>query len=437
MAHAVVHEWHNRSVERQQPIGQAESACMCSRRGAAYLVRSGDREGVLRAVREACTRWAGATEPIIPVPGSGVIDPWWQQLLETSRVDGLVNVNVPERAVRDLQSLSKLESIEIAEIDHKGRTRWSTNPANLLPDGRTRLSEELTIAGSGGDLWERIAVGDYYPDRLAETSQPHLPRTVHPSNIEGVLTAQLNRTSWLDLGTAHFGEHQTTGGFSPSPALIWVTDPNDLEGCLYYWNLRALRSHTMNPTVMLLIPLGCQFDWLEVSEVLAEHLRRPVDLEPDAIIGSVRIEDDVLNGVGRRLGLIDSTSPPRSTVVLGGAAPPIRAGPHTFSTRYGVRSFLTFLRKYGIGARTTVQVYARDTSIDVESPVKFRGPGSFLMRFTSTAFDGLPQRPASAALVHPDAIWSNDRLEVPYYAGGSSSYQPLCPNAPRGCVGTP
>ena len=63
---------------------------------AACLIAESSRDGFRRAVQETCTRWGGLTEPIIPVPEDGTIGPNYQQVIELSHVDGLVNVDAPE-----------------------------------------------------------------------------------------------------------------------------------------------------------------------------------------------------------------------------------------------------------------------------------------------------------------------------------------------------
>src|SRR5260370_41053578 len=43
---------------------------------AGYLVADGSGDGLRRAAQEACTRWDGMTEPIIPVKPGGGSDAW-------------------------------------------------------------------------------------------------------------------------------------------------------------------------------------------------------------------------------------------------------------------------------------------------------------------------------------------------------------------------
>ena len=65
-----------------------------------HLTRPDDAAGVVEAIREASTRWAGSSEPIVPVPDSGSVDDWRLQVLELADLDGLVNVNIEPDAGR-------------------------------------------------------------------------------------------------------------------------------------------------------------------------------------------------------------------------------------------------------------------------------------------------------------------------------------------------
>lgn len=69
---------------------------------AVYLVADGSEGGLRRAVQEACTRWGGMTEPIVPVEPGGEIDRWsQQQVVSTARGDSAVTVDVdPDDAAK-------------------------------------------------------------------------------------------------------------------------------------------------------------------------------------------------------------------------------------------------------------------------------------------------------------------------------------------------
>jgi hypothetical protein len=51
---------------------------------AAYLTASRSSAGFRRAVQEACTRWGGATEPILQVSPAGKLSPWNSRCLSSA-----------------------------------------------------------------------------------------------------------------------------------------------------------------------------------------------------------------------------------------------------------------------------------------------------------------------------------------------------------------
>lgn len=57
-----------------------------------YLIADGSEGELRRTVQEACTRWGGMTEPIVPVKPSGGFEPWLGQFVSLARVDAAVNV---------------------------------------------------------------------------------------------------------------------------------------------------------------------------------------------------------------------------------------------------------------------------------------------------------------------------------------------------------
>ena len=125
-------------MKQEAPIGRADVRVAALPARAAYLVRAGDRQGVVVAVREASTRWAGVTEPIVPVRANGRIDRCWAQVVELSNVDGLVNVDVPSALADSAAARLGLPVVDIdkeaprsTSIGKAGRSSRST-PNSLL-----------------------------------------------------------------------------------------------------------------------------------------------------------------------------------------------------------------------------------------------------------------------------------------------------------------
>lgn len=119
---------------------------------AAYLVAYGSKTGLRRAVQEACTRWGGMTEPIIPVRAGGEIDPWWQQVVSLARADGAVNVDTAPEDARAVAEKLRLDLVPLADIDRVGLPAYTVHPAAVgRPScpGTTRTSWRATSAPCG------------------------------------------------------------------------------------------------------------------------------------------------------------------------------------------------------------------------------------------------------------------------------------------------
>lgn len=397
----------------EQPIGQSIFGVRVLPARAGYLTRPDDAAGVVEAIQEASTRWAGYSEPIVPVGDGGSVDDWWLQVLELADLDGLVNVNIePDAADRVGEALG-LGVVDLADVDTSGRTQFSTHPGSLEPRRPESVDQAAVVARPNGDLWEKAAAGDLTDEQVADCGggsvRPYLPR----SGAE-IGHAQISETCWLDAGAAHFSEHRGTNGPLPSPAIVWVTQPNSLKDCVEFWTLRALRSRRFAPAPTLLVPIDQVVHWTGFAEALAGRLARPTVHTPDVVLWSASVEPERLDDVAAQLGLIRSTETPTSGVQL--PPPPPRSAPFTYRQDVDPYSYVRFSRRYGEGVQAPVQVYREGTVIEVDSPVQFTGRGRVLVRVASSAFDGLPKRPTTAPLVIDDASWSEDELELAMYA---------------------
>ena len=369
--------------------------------------------GVVEAIREASTRWAGYSEPIIPVPAVDAVDDWWIQTLETAEVDGLVNVNVDTDVAEGVAERIGLPVVDLADIDKSGRTRFTTHPANLQPTQPRFVGQSAVLAREDGELWEKAAAGDLTADQVAECEGGPV-RVWRPGTADLIGRAQLLETCWLDVGAAHFVEHQMVGGPFAAPMIIWVTEPDSVEDCVYFWNLRALRSRHLRPAPMLLIPPREIFHWTGFADAVAGRLSRPEQVEPDVVLSSFSVGADQLAAIARLLGLVESTEPPGSKLRF--PPPSLRHAPFTCRWDIDPRSYFRFPRRYGETAHALVQVYRDDTVVEVDSPVQFTGGGGVLVRVSSSTFDGLPKRRTTASLIKEFASWSEDELEYTSYA---------------------
>ena len=412
----------------ERPIGQSTFGVRVLPARAGYLTRPDDTCGVVEAIREASTRWAGFSEPIIPVPASGAVDGWWLQTLETAEVDGLVNVNIdPDVAATFAKTLS-LPVVDLADIDKSGRTQFSTHPANLYQTRPEFSGQAAVLSRADGALWEKTAAGDLTAEQKADCEGASIP-VWRPETADLIGRAQLDETCWLDVGAAHFAEHRIVGGPFAAPTIIWVTEPDSVEDCVYFWNLRALRSRRLRPAPMLLVPTEQIFHWTGFADALAYRLARPEDIEPDVVLSSLSVEPDQLDEVAGLLGLIESTEPLRGNMPF--PPLPLKRAPFTYRRDIPARRYFHSPRRYGATTRTLVQVYRDSTVVEVDSPVQFTGGGRVLVRLSSSAFDDLPKRPTTASLVMKDASWSEDELEYATYAQNRYRLELRVPTLPE------
>ena len=208
----------------EQPIGQSILGVRVLPARAGYLTRPDDEGGLVAAIREASTRWAGFSEPIVPVPDSGSVDGWWLQVLKLADLDGLVNVNIEPDVAERLGKTIGLPVVDLADIDTSGRTQFSTHSGNL-PQTRPEFSNQAAVlARADGDLWEKTAAGDLTAEQEADCEGISTP-VWRPRTADVIGRAQLDETCWLDVGAAHFSEHRSTNSPMATPAIVWVTEP--------------------------------------------------------------------------------------------------------------------------------------------------------------------------------------------------------------------
>lgn len=366
------------------------------------------------AVQEASTRWAGVTEPIVPVRATGGVDAWWEQVVGLSNVDGLVNVNLPSAVAESVAARLGLPVVDIARIDEEGRTQFTTHPAALAastPDGE---ADSWIMAAEDASLWQRVAAGDYYPHRVEDLSQVPVTRLAGRAATDEICRAQIQGRTWLDAVVSDFAEHKAVNVFPVTPAVLVAAKSNSLRSYVQFWNLRALRPLRFARAPMALLPVNENVNWSQLGEDLAHHLRRPDEVEPDVLLCAVNVDETTVDELGASLGLVPSSVEPYAR--WSSPPPPLRQRPYTYRQNINPRQFVVFERDYGQTATTTVQVYGQDTRIEFDSPVRFNGSGRALLHLESDLFAGLPRRPVTASMILNDATWAGDKLQIAVYA---------------------
>ncbi len=388
-------------------LGQASLRATVVPARAVYLVREGSRSGFLRAVQEASTRWGGMTEPIVQISAGGHLDDWWGQVVELARVDGAVNVDVPEDDAVAAAAKLGLPLVPLVQIDRAGPVMWTCHPAWIGP--RDEPDQAYVIACAGGQLWQAVATGDLTEEHVADLDVSAMS-VQRPRTGEEVGSAQVWGGTLLDRTVAHFAEHSGSNGPWACPAVIWVVDGDDLRDCMYFWNLRALRPLQLASVPMLLLPVDEVEHWVGFDRRVAGLLARPDEFSPDVILCSLSADEAALHHVAGVLGLRHTDDKVR--VGQRFPPPPHRQAPFTYRTQLEVRDWFVFGREYGSPTDVDVQLFRDGSRVRFLSPVPFTGAGYTLIRLSGTPFDGLPQRPSIAALVVPNANWRAGSIQL-------------------------
>ncbi|UKD58587.1 hypothetical protein L3Q65_18290 [Amycolatopsis sp. FU40] len=402
-------------------LGQAVLDVSIAPGRVAYLICEGSRDGFRRAVQEACTRWGGQAEPIIPVGAGGTVAEWHQQVVELAGVEAVVNIDLPDDdAATAAQALNQV-LIPLAHIDNPPvassftvHPSWVENPPNS-PDG-------YIVAAVNAPLWQVAVAGDLTADHLAALNQPgrpfHVPQpfsVYRQEHEDQVSRAQLRGDTLLDRTVAWFGECWARPGPTAFPALIWVTDGDNLEDCQWFWNLRALRPLRLETVPMVLLPADAVEHWMGYANQLSVSLARFEGFAPDVVIGGHTVEDDKLHGLASQLGLQRSNEEARSGYKFPAE---LREAPFTYLTwnelaasGMDYRIWLTYERRYGEPLQILTQLFRDPTVIRFASPVPFTAYGRALLRLSGGPFDALPQRASTARLVHDAATWHGEALQ--------------------------
>lgn len=403
-------------------LGQAVLDVAVAPGRVAYLIHEGSRDGFRRAVQETCTRWAGQTEPIFPVASGGVVADWWLQVVRLAGVEATINVDVPEDEAVVVASALGLPLLSLVHIDQQ----WTASAFTVHPsaiDSTPNPAQAYIIAEQNAPLWQVTVAGDLTDEHFAALTPPIASfRRPSPFPVQRVraeneiASAQLRNATLLDRTVAYFGECWASGGPSSFPALVWVTDGDDLADCLWFWNLRALRPLRFESVPMVLLPTGAVEHWMGYAAQFTSTLARPEGFSPDAIIGSHTANEDQIQQIAMLLGLRRSIEEVRS----GHKYPALlREAPYTYLTyadmaRAGLeyRPWLVFRRRYGESTQMLTQLFRNETVIRFLSPVPFIGDGYAKVRLSGGPFGALPRRPSTAALIKEGATWHGDVLQL-------------------------
>ena len=401
------------SSDPQRPyLGQTAMTAALLPARAAYLIRDGSELDLRRAIQQACTRWGGACEPIVPVKAGGDFDDWYRQVVGVSRPSGLVNVGISEGEARAVAATLSLPLVPLAWIDHGGPVVATCHPSALPSDGRASY-----IASQNSELWEVAAAGDLAEDQLASLSSGGVVVSRSPTPDQTGRMQVAGGSLWIHSTLNFFGELHQIGGTSSYPTVIWVAGGDQVEDAVYFWNLRVLRPLQRGDMPLMILPADDVHHWVEFDAVVRSRLNRAGRFSPDVVIGSVAVERERLDQIAQEyLGLVLI----RPRLIVGGGWPkPSHDEPFTYTTEDRLRAagtpfqtHLAFQRSYGMGVDVDVQMFPTETTIRFESPVPFQAPGRTLLSISGDRLASYPQRATIAKLIHEFADWCDGSLQL-------------------------
>lgn len=401
--------WQADIMAHREYLGQTLMHAVVLPARVVYLIRDNSPEGFVRAVREASSRWAGVTEPIVTVGDSGSVSQRFVEVVEAADVDSAVNVDVPNDLAQTAASQLKLPLVSLNRIDAEGVGRFTCHPSTVLPVGAA-TGEARMIAQDDGPLWQVTAAGDLDAAHLEDMSTSIGIR--RPVSDMEIGQAQLCGSTLLESSASQFAAHAVSGGLLGGPSLLWVTEPEDFRDCLWFWNYRALRPLSYWSSPVLLLPQDAAGRWDDYDRQLAEHaLRvREVKASPDVILFSLSVAKSRLREIADQLGLVPHTG---STIkVEWGRQLPQHQEPFTYHLNQDPADWLVFDRSWGTVTSFDAHLFSGESSIRFASPVEFRGPGKTLVRLSGTAFDDLPRHPVVADMIQNGAIWHRDSIQL-------------------------
>jgi hypothetical protein len=283
----------------------------------------------------------------------------------------------------------------------------------------TTNGQELPFSAEvGADLWLAVSAGDVTAQHESElgANDVFFARIHQPDQIA---RAVLRRGTLLDRTAVAFSEQWVQAGSGKLPAIVWITKRNGLPDCLWFWNLRALRSFRDGGGPMLLLPEDQIQHWVGFGREFRDILQRPDEFNPDVLMASLRLDRAQLDAIASELGLVPSTSEPRSGL---SRSAPIRSAPFTYATtnNFDLRQWFLAKRRYGEFKEIEGHIHSGTATLRLASPVAWRRPGSTLLDVRGPVLDALPKRTPVANMVIPGGVWRDGGIQIA--ANAMSSY---------------
>lgn len=375
---------------------------------AAYLVSTGSASGFEKAVRAASSRWAGVTEPIVPVSPTGRLAPWYSQVIELAKLQCLVNIDLSADAAQAVASHHSLPLVSVDEIDRFGaESSWTvSSPDIVAPD-----LDSARVVRPGGRLWELVACGGLSAVDVEAVEASRGLRIPDSVTEDFSFRCQLSGRTLLERGVGRFGIHSSSGGLMVTPVLMFIARPNNLRDCWWFWNLRALGSRLGLGKVVILVPDLDIAAWSSIAVEVQSLVEGRAESRPSVALATysgcaIERVDEIASWLGMR-SLPGSRW--TSKMTQGAAVNQV-----TYRVVPDLREFLVHERDYAAGQATTEMLVTTGEAaqVTISSPTGYTGRGSLLLRLSSSSIRRYPKRDFVAGRILPNATWAGSNLEI-------------------------
>lgn len=379
----------------------------------AYLVRAGDRTGILDAMRFASTEWGGFAHPIITVSArTGAPNGFAMHAAKTTRSDFLIDFagNVTKgAAIAEELGASYSSSVSLDTWQH------GLHPLAVIGDDlRART---LFVPARPERLCEVAALGALHPAHLDEWLETGVKVTQARLPID-LLDGQLDVPSPLWAGRRQFEAHQLQG-FGGDSLLVYV-GRMPVARTLRFWNERAM--------VAPLPGLAPDIVWLPLSafedDLVLSRLRQRCAAShttPDLVLLTHGIAEPDIDRVTDRLAGVGFEESPGTRVSSNWGFGSQRerdlaARPLTFRLNQHPLTWVRGDRRYGRSRQVEVAVTRPRTTLSFESPVHFDRRYNGIVRVSVTDLDELrwPEHPEVGRLVDPNGAYAPEGWTARY-----------------------
>jgi hypothetical protein len=378
-------------------LGTAVAEVNVRPRRIAYLVQSGNREQLAKAIAYASTEWGGVMQLILPVDRRGKILRYWRDVCDLLSPESFIDyTGVPEALEAELRSAYG------ASVQPENQLRHSEpgiHALAALPPGSFDLQlivprdDSLLISAILGvvrsehvPLWEEVGVS------FAESR-----------SAVDLLNAQIDALSPIEATRRNIDVFEIQSG-TPGGIVLMAVGRATPQQVLNFWNLRAL-SYPSLGTFVLCLPRSA----LE-EDAVAERVRQL------CVERSMTVPDLVLYGhqpgrlqeLGEQMGFRPPADKKVSWRFAAREKRSIRERPLTYRVNIPPEVFLGAGRSFGKLVKAPVTIASGQVTLHTESPVRFHPRIGGYVRWEVRGVPHLrwPSSEGVARLIHPDASFS-------------------------------